>query len=129
MKKITSILLLLLFGVYSFTFKTHYCFYPTGERFHGDCQEHIHEAETKGELGSTNLFPQKYFCEDIVKNTQVQETKIVSVKSPISDLIFIPPVAEIIAPVFSVYHLPQPEPKCRSATIISVHTLRGPPLV
>jgi len=59
----------------------------------------------------------------------VQEAKIISVKSPISDLIFTTSIAEIIIPVFSVYHLPQPEPKCRSATIISVHTLRGPPLV
>ncbi len=127
MKKITSIFLLILFGIYSFTFKTHYCFYPNGERFHGDCQEHIHEAEAKGSLGKATFFPQEYYCNDIVKNAQVFETKIITVKSPFNGLIVTPPVVEIIAPVFTAYYLPSPEPNCRSATIFSVNTLRGPP--
>lgn len=130
MRKIASIFLLLLFGGYSFTFKTHYCFYhETHQRYHGDCEKHIKETEAKGGLADQNIFPAYYYCVDFLKNAQVQETKIISVKSPFNGLAVTPPVLEIPTPVFSVYHLPQPEPKCRSATIISVHTLRGPPLV
>lgn len=129
MKKFISISLLSVFCVYSFTFKTHYCYYAdTHERYHGDCQKHIKEAAEKGELADQNIFPAYYYCLDILRNAQFSETKFVSVKSPFSGLIFSPSVTEIIVPVFTVYHLLPPEPKCRSAPIISAHSLRAPPI-
>lgn len=128
MKRVSSISLLILFCVYSFTFKTHYCFYAdTHERFHGDCEHEIKEAEKKGELAHSNFFPKHYVCNDIVKNAQPNQTKILPIKNYSSNVLIIPTVVEIPLPDFSFLDWNIPETHCRSATLLLSNSIHAPP--
>ena len=128
MKRISAIFLLILFCVYAFTFKTHYCYYAdSGERFHGDCEHEVKEAEAKGELAHANFFPKHYFCQDILKNATAQEYKIITVKNPSADTFTFPPVIEISIPHQQIVDWLIPEVKCRSATLLLYNSLRAPP--
>ena len=66
LRGLVSIVLIICFGVYSGTFKTHYSFYHTGGLFHGDCHAARAKAAEKGETGLANLFADPYACIDII---------------------------------------------------------------
>ena len=130
MKRLQSIFLLFVFGIYAFTFKTHYCYYAdSGERFHGDCEHEAKEAEAKGKLARANFFPKQYFCKDILKNATIQEHKIITVKNPSADTFTFPPVIEFSIPQQQNVDWNIPEFHCRSATLLLSNSLRAPPLV
>lgn len=73
LKKVTSIFLIFVFGVYGLTSKTHYCFNQDGSRFHGNCKAEQKEAAKKGAANTSNLFPDKYVCIDIAKDVNIQK--------------------------------------------------------
>lgn len=128
MQRASSILLLILFCVYSFTFKTHYCYYAgTNTRFHGDCEHEIKEAASKGELAHTNFFPKHYFCKDIVKNAIPEQSKVAVIKNFTSDIFALSFPGGIIVPHFSFLEWNIPEVRCRSATLSLSNSLRAPP--
>ena len=128
MQRASAIFLLILFCVYSFTFKTHYCYHiDTGKRFHGDCEKEIKEAAAKGELAHANFFPKHYLCQDIVKNAQVQETKAIIVKNSLTDAFTFPPTVEIPIPQIQIIDCLIPEAQCRSAPPLLFPSLRAPP--
>ena len=119
--------MLIVFCVYTFTFKTHYCYYEdTGKRFHGDCEWEIKEAAKKGGLAQANFFPKRYFCHDLVKNAVVQETKVITVKSPRADAFAFQPAIEITPQQPIAYRL-IPEVQCRSGPPLPCNLLRAPP--
>ncbi len=129
MKKVSSIFLLIIFCVYTFTFKTHYCYYAdTGKRFHGDCEHEIKESAAKGELFHTNFFPKHYICQDILKNALPDQTKIITVKNPFANAFIFQPVLEIsILQSRNCGNWIIPEFHCRSATLFLSNSLRAPP--
>lgn len=130
MKKASAIFLLILLCVYSFTFKTHYCYHiDTGERFHGDCEADIKEAAAQGGLAHTKFFPKQYICFDFVKNAQIEQTKIFAFKNSLTDEFIFPPTIEILIPQIERVDWLLPEVHCRSGTLILSLSLRGPPLV
>ncbi len=130
MKRLNPIFLLIIFCVYSFTFKTHYCFHiDSGERFHGDCEWEIKAAEGKGESSHANIFPKRYVCNDLVKTAHLQDIKATTVKSSFSDLFILPPTTQVSIARSLVVDWLIPEPRSRSATIVSSYLLRGPPFV
>ncbi|MDE2026241.1 MAG: hypothetical protein KGJ07_07140, partial [Patescibacteria group bacterium] len=111
MKKILSIVLLVAFCMYSFTFRSHYCYYAgTSKRFHGDCQWEIKQAAKKGELTKANFFPERYECFDIVKNVQTEVTKTLIVKNLSSDIQFVPINLKVPIPNFARLSWNIPEP-------------------
>ncbi|HEX7413876.1 MAG TPA: hypothetical protein VF411_07495 [Bacteroidia bacterium] len=132
MKKVSALFLLLLFCVYSFTFKTHYCGYTANtphKHAHPDCEHQIKEAAARGDLAHANFFNKHYCCQDIVKNAQVQQTKTISAKNPLANAFTLAYCIEtsILQSQF-IYWL-VPEACSRSETICFFNSLRAPPLV
>ena len=128
MKRISALFLLILFCVYAFSFKTHYCYYAhSGERFHGDCKHEIKVAAAKGGLAHANFFQNHYICHDILKNATAQEHKIITIKNPSADTFTFPPVIEIPIPQQQIIDWLIPEFHCRSATLLLTNSLRAPP--
>jgi hypothetical protein len=129
-KRATSIFLLFVFCVYSFTYKTHYCYYAdSGKRFHGDCEAEQKEAAAKGELKDTNLFPKHYICYDFLKDAQSEQTKIITAKNFSADAFILQPTIEISIQQPKVVEWLIPEFHCRSATLRFPKSLRAPPVV
>ncbi|MBI3503098.1 MAG: hypothetical protein HY063_15030 [Bacteroidetes bacterium] len=121
MRAFKSILLIFVFGVYSFTFKTHYCFYPSGERFHGDCQAHIKKSSGR------NLYPNHYICYDFLKNAQTTKSdnsfiKISSQKVFIAENNF-----QNVKPIYISDFFVLPEFNCRGGPPLTFISLRAPP--
>lgn len=138
--------------MYLFTSQTHYCYYQdthveshasldhhgniqycsdheSNTRFHGDCQWHLKEAAKKGELADQNLFPTHYYCVDIVKNAQVEETKDQIIKTNQKDLLHPAQAVQIADKLYAQAFFPLPEVNCRSGPRVPIPSLRGPPLV
>lgn len=121
MRKLESILLIFIFGVYSFTFKTHYCFYPSGERFHGDCQAHIKNSAKE------NLNPNLYVCYDFLKNIQTTKHNNSFVKISSQKVFADENNFQNVKPNFVSDFFILPEVHCRSGTLILFGSLRAPP--
>jgi len=64
LKRSASILFFVIFCVYSFTFKTHYCYNQDGSRFHGDCTEYLQKVEHSN-LHSATFQPQEFECHNV----------------------------------------------------------------
>lgn len=126
MKRLSAILLLIIFGVSSFSYKTHYCFYKNGTRYHGDCCEYIPQIEKNKIPNQSILFQQKYFCQNFPLEKQFHQQDYSF--NNFSDYLFDLPVVEdlrvIIFPA-SKHHLPVFS--CRGGPPISSKSLRGPP--
>ncbi|HEX9509474.1 MAG TPA: hypothetical protein VF939_03260 [Puia sp.] len=128
MKKLLTILLLFAFGVYSFTYKTHYCYYADGHRFHGDCQKEIRQAKEK--LGNciALLLPKHYICQDIQMDKQFHQRDY-SFKN-FSDTCYILPVTfELQVTVSLPGNYAIPVFSCRGGPPLGSSLLRGPPTV
>lgn len=130
MKRVGSFFLLLLFGVYLFTYKTHYCYFTgTAERYHGDCNHEAIEAAALGRLAETNLFQKRYTCLDMHRGAQFYETKIPVVKNPAPDIHAFPATIKLSSGQCEVIDWIIPEVRCRSVPVAAVPPLRAPPMV
>jgi hypothetical protein len=130
MKKVVALFLLLIFCVYTFTFKTHYCYHAdNGTRFHGDCQQDKKDAAKKCTLGSTNFFPLHYICYDFAKNEISQKEKAIVFKAFLSYIFHLPFQVTITQPQQVVGNWVAPKFQCRGVPLIIPHSLRGPPIV
>ncbi len=129
MKKVSAIFLLIIFCAFSFTFKTHYCYYAnTGKRFHGDCEQKIKEAAAKGDIFHNNLFPTHYICQDILKDALPKQTKIITVKNPFVSAFIFQPVLEISIPSRDFgMEWNTPEFHCRGVPLNLTNATRGSP--
>jgi hypothetical protein len=70
--RISSIFLISIFCIYSFTFKSHYCYHYDGTRFHGDCEAYKQKTETNLNKSTAFLYEQKYVCYNAQLNKQYQ---------------------------------------------------------
>lgn len=128
LKRITSILLFFIFCVYTFTFKTHYCYYAdTGKRFHGDCHEHLHGLKADKNSNEALVFGVKYSCIDIQKEFQYKQTES-SYKFP-SFEIELPGIytAKTVATFYPNHNWNIKEIPIRAGPNISSNSLRAPP--
>lgn len=74
MKKFFAIFQLICFCVYSFTYKTHYCYHlDSGERFHGDCQWERKALGFDKSEAQTHILPLRYYCLDVHKDKVVKK--------------------------------------------------------
>jgi hypothetical protein len=127
LKKRNSILLLLIFCVYSFTFKTHYCYYAdTGKRFHGDCGEFERAAEKKNSDPNASFHKQKYNCYNVELNKQYQQQDF-SIKSFSDFTLILPQMPELPIIIFSSQKQGIPLFSCRGGPPLVSFILRGPP--
>lgn len=149
MKRILAIVQILLFALYVFTFKTHYCYYSTphenvhqwydhdgnlqyceshdiNDRYHGNCHWWMDNAENMG-LANKNLFPSEYYCLDITK-TDFSKTKITAPPKPLSNHAAILSQSEILFSETISYYKPQRNVHCRAGPSLLITVIRGPPL-
>jgi len=128
MNRLSAILLLIIFGVSSFTFKTHYCYHNDGTRFHGDCSEHIHEVENGNGLQLAVVHEQKYICQDVHLEKQYYQQDY-SFKT-FSAYLFELPLFDTVLPLIFLAdkHQLLVFPSLVSPPPVS-RFLRGPPLV
>lgn len=128
MKKLLTILLIFVFGASSFTYKTHYCYYPDGHRFHGDCQKEIRAAKEKSGTCIALLLPKQYVCQDIQMDKQFHQHDY-SFKN-FSDACYILPVTielQVITSLPGNYAIPVFS--CRGGPPLAGSSLRGPPAI
>jgi hypothetical protein len=126
MYRISSILILIIFASYSFTFKSHYCYNHDGTRFHGDCTAYLKNAEKNNKLSTSSVHEQRYVCYDVQLNKQYQQQDY-SIKS-LNDFLFeLPPIPEL--PVVVSLSQPHAIPlfSCRGGPPLFTELLRGPP--
>lgn len=149
MKRVFSILLLAVFGVYAFTFKTHYCYHGAkhesthewydhdgnrqycyghkiNERYHGNCHWLVNKA--KGNLAAQNLFPSHYYCIDIFKNASFCESKIIPLQKISSDEFLTHPVIDISITEVSFIDWKVSDFHCRDGPPLFSISPRAPPL-
>ncbi len=126
-KKIVTILFLFVFSISSFTFKTHYCYYNNGKRFHGDCEADIRAAEKQAGHTQTLLHEQKYVCHNIQLDKQYQQQNY-SFKNFHDHFFIVPAPQEIFINVFLNDGQPIPIFSCRGGPPLFTEKLRGPPL-
>lgn len=133
MRRITAVILIFALGNFIFTYKSHYCFFPNGQRFHGDCEPDYHhqikEYAVVGETPPPGYFPEPFHCNEFQKNNIVYKQTLLPVLSHI-DFNFFPSffcfnfrtISEEITfdtlPTFS----------CRGGPPLPPNVLRGPPL-
>ncbi len=130
MKKTSSILILIAFCVYSFVFKTHYCYYTdTDIRFHGDCEHEIKDAAARGDLAKTNLFPKHYVCYDYFKDAKPNLSKLIVVKNTFDNIFIIFVSIHDLARRIQTVDWLIPEIKSRGGPPLISNSFRGPPLV
>ena len=127
MKRLTSILLLIVFGVSSFTFKTHYCYHKDGTRFHGDCTEHIHEVEKGNGQQLAVVHAQKYICQNVQLEKQFYQQDY-SFKD-FSAYLFELPLVETPRVIFLADKHRLLVFPCLSGPPNVTRFLRGPPLI
>jgi hypothetical protein len=126
LKRLSSILLLLIFCVDSFTFNTHYCYTKDGTRFYGDSTEYIRKAELTSH-SRLSFYPRKYFCHNVQldKHYQQQDSSFKN----FNDYFFVLPIMPRLLVVFS-YSKRQVNTlfSCRGGPpLISDNPFRGPP--
>lgn len=96
MKRLSAKFLLIIFGVSSFTFKTHYCYHHDGTKFPGDCGANIREIEKLNGHHHPVIHEQKYICQDVQLEKQFHQQDY-SFKS-FSEYLFDLPVVKIVIP-------------------------------
>ena len=128
MKRLSAILFLIILGVSSFTFKTHYCYHHDGTRFHGDCGEHIRGIEKGNGHHLPVVHEQKYICQNVQLEKQFHQQDYSFKK--ISEYLFELPVVETVPSViFQTDKHQLPVFSCRGGPPTVTKFLRGPPLV
>lgn len=125
MKRVAAILLLLIFGISSFTFKTHYCYYPDGHRFHGDCGEHITKSKSS-KYSQTYFHEKKYVCHDIQLDKQFSQHDY-SIKNFSDSYYIFPAVFEISVITTLSGNWALPIFSCRGGPPLFPNSLRAPP--
>lgn len=130
MKRTSAILILLAFCFYSFTLKTHYCFYiETDTRFHGDCEHEIKDAAAKGMPGGAIILPGHYVCYDFLKDAKPDLPKLIVVKTG-SDLAVVPIKIQKLITKPSLVGWLVPEINSRGGPpLLLFNSFRGPPLI
>ena len=128
LKRFSSILLLFIFCVYSFNFKTHYCYYAdTDKRFHGDCHEHLNGLKVDKNSSKAIVTDAKYSCIDIHKDFQYKQTESTYKFASFEiDLLHIFNVKTVIN-LYPSFHWNIKEIPIRAGPDICSNALRGPP--
>ena len=128
MRRVSAILLLIIFGVSSFSFKTHYCFYENGTSYHGDCCEYILQIQKNKLPQQSILFQQKYFCQNFSLEKQFHQQDYSF--NNFSDYLFDFPAAEDLRVIIFLPIKHQlPIFSCRGGPpFLSALSFRGPPL-
>lgn len=124
--RLSSILLLIVFGFYSFTFKTHYCYHHDGTRFHGNCGEYVQEAKKNGNSPNSSIHEKKYVCYNVQLDKQYQQDY--SFKSFDDTLFVFPTPVELRLVTFPSQKNSIPLFSCRGGPPLITRSLRGPPL-
>ncbi len=126
MKKAVAILVLLIFCVQAFSFKTHFCYRTDGTRFHGDCTEQMGKAESSS-YSKASFHEQKYVCKDVKLDKQYQPHY--TFKNFADFFVILTPIPEL--PVITSNYKRQAIPpfSCRGGPPVCTQFLRGPPLV
>ncbi|MGH2643029.1 MAG: hypothetical protein ACRDE2_03705 [Chitinophagaceae bacterium] len=134
MKKIVVIVWLFAFGNYIFTYKTHYCFFPDGQRFYGDCEPGYHQQIKKyvtlGKLPPESIFPDPFHCVEFQKDSLLYKQSLPSVL-PHIDFGGLPSycIFNFVPPLRVIAFIPLPVFSCRGDPPLHPNILRGPPLV
>jgi hypothetical protein len=123
--KLASILFLLIFGVYSFTFKTHYCYNKDGSRFHGNCKIHATNAHLASLL-STTFQPQEFECHNVQLEKQYQQANYYNNFE--TGVFILPATIKLPLVVAMSESLAIPMFSCRGGPPSPTLSLRGPPL-
>ena len=130
MLKIKSILLLIIMGMVLLPWEAICVAHPLGHK------HHHHEGPSPCELrknykGQYPVFWPPMDCKHINAATDdFQQPQKEQIKPAIQTLAFIAVTLELIqVPYTEQPHLLPPEPRCRSATVITSNSLRGPPFV
>ena len=127
MRQFSSILLLALFCVHSFNFKTHYCFNTDDEtRFHGECEDHNHAHQD--DKGETSWQTNEHTCYDIGKEVQTQKPAALNID---------PSSTFLVSTVYFSFQeelplqefYPSPELYWDDGPPLQTNLLRGPPAV
>jgi len=127
-RKPLSILLLVVFGLSSFTFKTHYCYHFDGSRFHGDCGANIRETLKHEGSSRPRLHERHYICFDIQFDKQYKQPDYTF--KNFQDHYFILPAIEVLPfPVALPARQVIPAFSCRGGPPLPTGTLRGPPSI
>lgn len=126
LKRLLAILLLAVFGLYSFTFKTHYCYHLDGSRFHGDCRAEMKAAEQRWGTSQALLHDRHYVCYDISLEKQYKYPDY-TIKSMQDHFFILPPALGLLPllplPVKVVSRL---FASCDGPPVLA-QSLRGPP--
>ncbi len=131
MKRIIAILLLFSFGSYIFAYKTHYCFYPDGGRYHGDCEPELHqelnEYASLDESLPDTIFPEHFDCYNFHKNTIQSKQELTSICH--SDTQFLPAycIARLRPGTAAIRFISIPVFSCRGGPPLLPNSLRAPP--
>jgi hypothetical protein len=126
LKKVTAILFLYIFYVQAFSFKTHFCYYHDGTRFHGDCTEHLEKAENISHSNAT-FHEQKYVCEDVTLDKQF--VSHYTFKKFADAYFIVTPVSELPVIISRYKRQAIPPFSCSGGPPILTAFLRSPPLV
>lgn len=126
LKRVVSILLLFIFGFYSFTFKSHYCYHHDGTRFHGDCGEFTRTAETDDHSSTAKVHEQKYVCYDIQLDKQFHQQDY-SFKNFSDSYYIVPLVIDVPVVTTPPFNYAVPQFSCRGGPPLAAILLRGPP--
>ena len=111
--------------MYSFTFKSHYCYNQDGSRFHGDCTKHVQNAD-QSNLHSVTVESQEFDCHIVQLEKQYQQSHFFS---HVDAGVFIIPTT-VQLPLIVVVSDRQAIPmfSCRGGPPLQILSLRGPPL-
>lgn len=126
MRKVAAILLLLIFSIYAFNAKTHYCYHQHGGRFHGDCTAYLKKSSTPSNTG-TVLNERKYVCYDVLLDKAFKQTD--DAFKGFSDCLCQPVLLHDIAlPAPFVKTFSVPVFACRGGPPLLIRSLRAPPV-
>lgn len=111
--------------MYSFTFKTHYCYQLDGSRFHGDCTKHIQNAE-QSSLHSVTVESQEFDCHIVQLEKQYQQAHYFNNFGACEFIIPTTVYFPLIVVVSDRQNIPMFS--CRGGPPLQTLSLRGPPV-
>lgn len=112
--------------MYSFTFKTHYCYNKDGSRFHGHCSGYLHHEDPSG-LKKNTFQPQEFSCHIVQLEKQYQHPHFYN--DPGVGVFILPPVLQLPLIIAAADKQAVPVFACRGGPPLPTLSLRGPPLV